>query len=79
MNLLPIVLPALLLGAFVTTHVALSAAVAQATPRWRGVLAFVVPPLAPYWGWQANRRRLAALWIALFASYAIALVMTLRS
>ena len=79
MNLLPIVVPALLLGAFVTTHVALSAFVALASPRWRGLLAFVVPPLAPYWGWRANRRRLAALWIAAFAGYAIALVLSLRS
>ena len=79
MNLLPIVVPALLLGAFVTTHVALSAAVAQATRPFRGVLAFIVLPLAPYWGWQANRRRLAALWIAAFASYAIALVVSLRT
>jgi len=78
MNLLPIVLPAILLGVFVTAHVALSAAVGQESPRWRGLLAFFVPPLAPYWGWHANRRRLTALWIAACVSYAIALVVAFR-
>jgi len=78
MNLLPIVVPALLLGAFVTTHVALSATVAQDRPRWRGLLALIVPPLAPYWGWHANRRRLAVLWILAFLCYAIALLVALR-
>ncbi len=58
---------------FVTTHVALSALLLLShKPRWRGLVALVLPPLAPFWGYIAGRRKLVVLWVALLAGYTIA-------
>jgi hypothetical protein len=50
-------------AAVVTTHVTLVAGLAARPPRWRALVALVVPPLAPYGGWTALRRR-SILWLA---------------
>ena len=73
MNLLLVLLPALFLGLFLATHVALSAALFAPPQRWRGLLALLVPPLAPYWGFSAKRRALAVLWLVFFLAYALTL------
>lgn len=47
----------------VTTHVALSFALLFFhPPRWRGLVALVVPVLAPFWGWREGRRKTVILW-----------------
>lgn len=43
-------------------------------PRWRGVVAFVVPPLAVIWGFKAGWKGLAGLWLGAVLVYATALV-----
>ena len=66
-----------LLAAFallVTVHVALAAGLGARQPRWRGPVAFLVPPLAPYWGYAAGMRRRAVLWLLGLGLYVVARV-----
>jgi len=46
----------------VTAHVALVAGLAVREPRTRGLVALLVPPLAPYWGLRERMRVRAAIW-----------------
>jgi len=62
-----------------TVHVTLAFGLARRPPRWRGLAALVVPPLAPWWGWQARMRVRGVLWIAAAAAYGIALGFSLRN
>ena len=48
------------LGLLFATHVALSFGLARLGPWHRGLVAFVVPPLAPFWGYHEKCTR--ALW-----------------
>jgi hypothetical protein len=57
---------------WVTAHVALSFGLTLAHPRWRGPVALVVPPLAPYWGMEAGMKRRAGLWVTALLVYALA-------
>lgn len=59
-------------AALVTTHVALAFGLTLARPRWRGPVAFFVPPLAPYWGMEAGMKRRAAIWVTALVVYALA-------
>ena len=64
-----------LVGSFallVTTHLALAAGLSLKPPRWRGPLALLVPPLAPYWGMQEHMRLRASLWVAALMIYIVA-------
>ncbi|MBX3263472.1 MAG: hypothetical protein KIS78_31140 [Labilithrix sp.] len=75
------VVVALLVVAFalvITTHVALALGLAKRQPRWRGAVALVVPPLAPYWGWQEHMRKRVALWAGGLLLYVIMLVLASR-
>jgi hypothetical protein len=59
----------------VTAHVAIAARlVLTRRPRYRGVLALLVPPLAPIWGMREGLRRNAAIWIAALLVYVVALI-----
>ena len=53
-------------------HVSIIAALATRSPRWRALVAFVVPPLAPYWAMREKLRGRAATWIASAVLYVIA-------
>ena len=57
-----------------TVHVALAFGLARQPPRWRGLVALVVAPLAPWWGWHARLRARAIVWLAAAFAYAVALV-----
>lgn len=76
----PIVFPTLVVAfaMVLTVHVTLATGLARRRPRWRGLVALVVAPLAPIWGWQAGMRVRAAVWIAAAATYGIALAFSLR-
>ena len=66
-----------LVGSFAvltSTHVALAAGLCVRRPRWRGPLALVVPPLAPYWGLRAGMRTRGMAWLAAATVYAVARV-----
>jgi hypothetical protein len=57
-----------------TVHVTLVLGLLARTPRWRGLVALVVPPLAPYWGFLEGLRVRGVLWVATLGSYATAMV-----
>ncbi len=47
----------------VTVHVAIVFGLAKQQPRWRAALAFVVPPLAPYWALRNGMMVRGGIWI----------------
>jgi hypothetical protein len=61
-----------------TAHVMLVAGLVARRPRWRGALALVVVPLAPYWGFRERMKARAVIWTAALVLYAIALVVASR-
>ncbi len=70
-----------LIGSFAAwgvVHVLLVARLLAERPRWRGVLAIVVPPLAPYWAARAGRRVRAAAWIVALVIWVAARVWLAR-
>jgi len=61
----------------VTAHASLVAGLAWRAPRWRALVVLVVPPLAPYWGWNALRRR-SVVWVVGATAYAVLRVVASR-
>jgi len=57
----------------VTVHVTLAFGLLRRRPRWRGVVALFVAPLAPVWGWRERMRVRGVLWIAAAVVYGVAL------
>jgi hypothetical protein len=55
-----------------TAHVAIVFGLAFREPRWRAAVAFVVPPLAPYWAFREHLRVRSILWGVAFVLYLIA-------
>jgi hypothetical protein len=47
----------------VTAHVAIVWSLAKLHPRWRALVAFVVPPLAPYWALRSGMVVRGGIWI----------------
>jgi hypothetical protein len=75
-----ILMAALVLGfaTLVTTHVYLAGRILlRQRPRWRGLVAFVVPPLALIWALRAGWKAAAAVWVGAIAIYLMALVAAL--
>lgn len=59
----------------VTAHVALVARlVLRVRPRWRGLVALVVPPLAVLWAFRAGWRKTAAVWLVAVLVWVVALI-----
>ena len=65
-------------AALLTAHVTLAVGLIRRAPRWHALVAFIVAPLAPWWGWQAHMRIRGALWVAAAAVYAVALTVSLH-
>lgn len=65
-------------AALLTTHVTLTVGLARRIPRWRGVVAFFAPPLAPWWGWQENMRVRGVLWVVGAVCYATVFAFAIR-
>lgn len=63
---------ALTFALLVTAHAAILVSLALRSPRWRAALAFIVPPLAPYWGFEEKMRVRSSLWIAGLVLYVAA-------
>jgi hypothetical protein len=59
-----------------TSHVTLALGLARRTDPRRALVAFIVAPLAPWWGWRENMRVRGALWVAAAVVYAGALWLT---
>jgi hypothetical protein len=57
----------------VTTHVASSVRLLlQVRPRYRGLVALVVPPLAPVWAYSQTWRAMCWVWVGAVVIYAAA-------
>lgn len=54
----------------VTSHVALVYGLTMQRPRWRGPVALLVPPLAPFWGVTARMYLRSAFWLMSLLVYA---------
>ncbi len=50
-------------AALCTAHLAIVWSLAQHHPRWRAPVAFVVPPLAPYWALRTGMVIRGGIWI----------------
>lgn len=50
-------------GVLLSTHVSLSVGLARLGPWHRGLIAFVVPPLAPFWGYHGKLHTRSLIWI----------------
>jgi hypothetical protein len=51
-------------------HVALVVGLLRATPLHMGLVAIVLPPLAPYYGWRLGMRKRTYLWLVGLGAYA---------
>ena len=73
--MIPVLFVALVVAfaALVSTHATLAAGLLARRPRWRGLVALVVPPLAPWWGWQERMRVRGVLWIVCAVAYGVLL------
>ena len=70
-----IVLTVLLLSfaTLLTTHIAIAVRlIVRVRPRYRGVLALFVPPLAPVWAYAQTWRAMCWIWVAAVVAYAAA-------
>jgi hypothetical protein len=74
-----LLLPPLALAVFVTAHVALVTRLYAEPPRWRAVVALLLPPLAFFWGKRAAMNGLCRLWLGALVAYAVTLVLALAS
>ena len=61
-------------AAFVTAHVALAVGLVARNPRARGLVALLVPPLAPYFGIREKMWARSILWGAALVAYVAARV-----
>jgi hypothetical protein len=68
---------ALGLATLVTVHVSLVWRLFRQRPRWRGLVALVVPPLAVVWALRAGWKGSAMLWLGAVGIYLIALIVSL--
>ncbi len=56
-------------GLHVVAHVTLVIGLFRREPWWRGLLALLVPPLAPFWGYEARLKGRVTLWVVSLALY----------
>jgi hypothetical protein len=56
-------------GLHLVAHVTLVIGLLRREPWWRGLVALFVPPLAPYWGYEARLRKRVTLWVVSLALY----------
>ena len=54
--------------AFVCAHVSLVVGIAK-TNKPRAALSLMIPPLAPFWGYELGLRRRAHAWLGALVSY----------
>ncbi len=62
------------LGLLVASHAALSFGLARLGPWHRGLVAFVVPPLAPFWGYHGKLHTRSLLWIVALGVHLLCLI-----
>lgn len=73
-----IVVVALMIVGFaflLTVHVAIAFGLVKQRPRWHALLAFFVPPLAPWFALRQQMRKRGFMWIGGAVVYAIAVLL----
>jgi hypothetical protein len=55
----------------ITAHLAIAVGLTRRAPRWRGPVALVVAPLAPYWAFQSGMRARGAAWLLAIVGYVV--------
>jgi hypothetical protein len=70
---------ALSLALHAAAHLALVVGLSRQKPAWRGAVAFVLPPLAPYWGWSSGMRAPASVWLAALGAFALGVALNQTS
>jgi hypothetical protein len=55
----------------IATHVALLAGLVLRRPRWRAIVALVLPPMAPLWAWKAGMHARVVAWGLALLAYAL--------
>ena len=68
------ILLALAFAVFIAAHVALVVGILRANNRPRAALAFLVPPLAPFWGHELGMTKRANTWLAALVIYIVILI-----
>jgi hypothetical protein len=63
---------------FLGAHAALLVSLAARPPRYRALVALVVPPLAPYWAWRSALRTRVYVWLGSLALYAAGIALLAR-
>jgi hypothetical protein len=76
-ELVPFGILVLAAATHVTVHVALSWGLGQRGPWLRGLIALLVPPCAPYWGYEAGLKKRSAGWVVSLVVYVVALTVSL--
>jgi hypothetical protein len=56
-------------GLHLVAHVTLVIGLLKRKPWWRGLVGLVVPPLAAFWGYEAELRGRVTLWVVSLAVY----------
>jgi hypothetical protein len=69
---------AIALAVFVGAHLTLLVSLVRRRPRYRALVALVVPPLAPYWAWRGELRTRVYVWLAAVAVYAAGVAVLAR-
>ena len=67
---------ALALVVHLGAHVAIAIGLARDRRVARAALAFLLPPLAPLWGWREGMRRRVLAWAGALACYAIGVALS---
>ncbi len=65
------------LAVAIAAHVVIVVSIARRA-LWRAPLAVIIPPLAPYWGWQLGLRRRVLVWWAAVLLYALGTIVLAR-
>jgi hypothetical protein len=69
------VLLAVALAVFFGAHLSLVFGLAKGGSWKRALAAFVVPPLAPWWGWPRGMRSRAIAWLSALVVYAVGTIL----
>lgn len=64
----------LALATLITAHVALVVRLLLRPPRWRGMVALLVPPLAVLWAFREGWRKTATIWLLAIVVWVSALL-----
>ena len=78
MDLARLLFTAFAFGLLVTAQLALVVSLAFRPPRWRALVACLVPPLAVYFGWRERLRAWAGVWLGSLVAYASAFLLSSR-